>query len=159
MKTKVSSLDDLVSWRVGMETKGAKVVLTNGCFDLVHCGHLKNLQYSASLGDSLVVAVNSDSSVRTLKGPNRPLIDEVDRAELLGGFECVDKVVIFSEVRLTKVIERLRPDIYVKGGDYTVETLDRGERKALEDAGCEIFFFDLLEGRSTSSLFDRIKQT
>lgn len=152
---RVLGLDDLVAWRRGLRDAGETVALTNGCFDLVHVGHLRSLQHAASFADHLVVAVNGDDSVRQLKGPGRPICPEGDRAELLAGFRCVAAVTVFRELRLTHVIEALAPDVYVKGGDYTLETLDPGERRALEAAGTRIEFFPTVEGRSTTGLVEK----
>lgn len=159
LEEKVVNKEALVEWREIQRSLGHKVALTNGCFDLIHHGHLKNLQFSAGLADHLVVAVNGDDSVQTLKGKGRPLMPEEDRAALLAGFSCVSKVIIFPELRLSDMIRVMKPDLYVKGGDYTLETLDPSERKALEEAGAEIYFFPTLEGRSTSNLIRKIAES
>jgi rfaE bifunctional protein nucleotidyltransferase chain/domain len=138
--------------------KGKKLVLTNGCFDLLHTGHVRYLEESRRCGDALIVAVNSDASVRELKGPERPLNNELDRAEVLAALRCVDHVTIFSGKRVTDVIRSLRPAVYAKGGDYTLETLDAGERAALEEAGTEIRLLSLVPGRSTTSLLERARK-
>jgi rfaE bifunctional protein nucleotidyltransferase chain/domain len=137
---------------------GKKLVLTNGCFDLLHAGHIRYLEEARRLGDALIVAVNSDASVRELKGPDRPLNGELDRAEVLSALRCVDHVTIFTGKRVTEVIRALQPAIYAKGGDYTVETLDPGERSALEEAGTEIRLLSLVPGRSTTSLLERARK-
>jgi rfaE bifunctional protein nucleotidyltransferase chain/domain len=137
---------------------GKKLVLTNGCFDLLHAGHVRYLEEARRLGDALIVAVNSDASVRELKGPDRPLNMEQDRAEVLSALRCVDHVTIFTGKRVTEVIRSLQPAIYAKGGDYTVETLDPGERAALEEAGTEISLLSLVPGRSTTSLLERARK-
>lgn len=149
----VFSLEDLVAWRVG---QAGKVVLTNGCFDIVHVGHLRCLEYARSLGTTLVVAINSDASVRELKGEKRPYVNEEERAEMIAGLTCVDAVVIFSEKRLNKVISALKPDLYAKGGDYTLETMDQGEREELEECEAEIHFFELVAGKSTTNVVAEI---
>lgn len=153
--TRVFDFDDLVAYRDEAAKAGRRVVLTNGCFDLLHRGHAEYLRQSAALGDILIVAVNSDVSVRELKGPLRPLNSEGDRAYLLASLRCVDAVFIFPGPRLDAEIRRLRPDIYTKAGDYTPETLDPGERAALEETGTEIRILPFLEGRSTTSLIAR----
>ena len=158
-REKVLSEEDLISWRQYCAQKGERVVLTNGCFDLLHVGHLRCLEYAQSLGDHLVVAVNADSSVKALKGEGRPLISELERAELIAGLACVDRVVLFPDVRLTKIIERLSPDLYAKGGDYNLETMDQGERKALEGCGAEIAFFDIIADCSTTNILEKIQRT
>lgn len=131
------------------------VVTTNGCFDLLHVGHLRYLQAARQLGDMLVVALNSDQSVRQLKGSKRPILPEDERAELLAGLKCVDAVVIFDEPTPAGVLEAIRPDIHVKGGDYDKASLP--ETPVLEQIGATIRFVPLIEGRSTTSLIERIK--
>jgi rfaE bifunctional protein nucleotidyltransferase chain/domain len=147
--------DSLVAWRDAAASAGKRVVLTNGCFDLLHRGHAEYLRRSAGLGDLLVVAVNSDASVRELKGPPRPLNSEDDRAYLLASLRCVDAVFIFRGPRLDGEIRLLRPDIYTKAGDYTPETLDPGERAALDETGADIRILPFVEGRSTTTLIQR----
>ena len=139
--------------------QGKKLVLTNGCFDLLHTGHVRYLEEARSCGDVLIVAVNSDASVRELKGPERPLNNELDRAEVLAALRCVDHVTIFTSKRVTEVIRLLRPAIYAKGGDYTLETLDDGERAALEEAGAEISLLQLVAGRSTTGILERMQKS
>jgi rfaE bifunctional protein nucleotidyltransferase chain/domain len=118
MNDKILSADalTLVSKKY-REHEGKKLVLTNGCFDLLHVGHVHYLQAARALGDALAVAVNGDDSVRALKGESRPLNREADRAEVIAALECVDYVVIFPEIRVTRLLEQVRPSIYVKGGD------------------------------------------
>jgi D-glycero-beta-D-manno-heptose 1-phosphate adenylyltransferase len=151
------TLADLLIWRKSMREQGRRVVLTNGCFDLIHVGHLRSLEAAAANGDELVVAINGNQSVRQLKGIERPICDESDRANLIAGFSCVSKTVIFPEVRLDSVIRTLRPDVYAKGGDYSVETLDPDERNALLDGNTTIVFVPFVMNRSTSELIDRIR--
>lgn len=139
--------------------EGSRLVLTNGCFDLLHTGHVRYLEQARALGDALIVAVNSDRSVQELKGPTRPINSEQDRAEVLGALRCVDYVTIFDEIRVTEVIKQLAPAIYAKGGDYTIETLDSGERKALEEAHSEIRILSLIPDRSTTRLLSLLKTT
>ncbi len=138
-------------------SEGKRLVLTNGCFDLLHTGHVRYLQQARELGDILLVAVNSDQSVRELKGPDRPLNNASDRAEVLAGLRCVDYVTIFEGKRVTDVIRQLKPSIYAKGGDYTLETLDPEEREALQEVGTEIRLLSLVPGKSTTSLLERAK--
>ena len=135
-----------------------RLVLTNGCFDLLHTGHVRYLQQARELGDALIVAVNNDHSVRELKGPERPLNCERDRAEVLAALRCVDHVTIFEGMRVSEVIRSLRPAIYAKGGDYTLETLDPGERTALEEVGAEIRLLPLVPDRSTTGLLARARK-
>lgn len=131
-------------------------MVTNGCFDLLHVGHVRYLWRARQLGDALIVGVNGDSSVRTLKGEGRPLNSESDRAEVLAALESVNFVAIFPEMRATTFLQRARPAIYVKGGDYTPETLDEEERAALDEMGTETQIVRLETGYSTSSLIERM---
>jgi rfaE bifunctional protein nucleotidyltransferase chain/domain len=156
MKEKILDQARLVSKANALREQGGKLVLTNGCFDLLHVGHVRYLRAARALGDSLTVAINSDDSVRHLKGEGRPLNSESDRAEIVAALESVDYVVIFSEPRVTQLIEQVRPAIYVKGGDYTPNSLDRTERNALERVGAEIRILPLEPGRSTSTLIEKI---
>jgi rfaE bifunctional protein nucleotidyltransferase chain/domain len=146
-----------VARRAQWRTAGQKVVLTNGVFDLLHTGHLYFLQKARALGDAMIVALNSDASVRLLKGPLRPVQTEEERAYALAALACVDAVVIFREPRLTAEIRTLRPDVYVKACDYTVATLDPGEHAALEEVGTSIEFMPYLSGFSTTQLIAKIK--
>ena len=148
----VSELVELAVWRDEQVAVDKCVVLTNGCFDLLHAGHVSYLKEARELGDALVVALNSDDSVKELKGEGRPVHTAADRAEILCALESVDRVVVFEEARVTKVIEALRPQIYAKGGDYTVESLNAEERDALEKVGAEICILSLVPGRSTSQI-------
>ncbi len=139
-----------------LDKKGKKLVFTNGCFDLLHAGHVRYLQQARALGDALVVGLNSDASVRELKGPSRPLNRERDRAEVLASLRAVDGVVIFSDKRATGLIDAIHPHIYAKGGDYTPESLDPGERGALTKAGTEIKILSLVPGRSTTKIIEKM---
>lgn len=133
-------------------------MVTNGCFDLLHTGHLYYLQEASHFGEALWVLLNSDESVRLLgKGVGRPFQSEWERAYALAALAAVDGVVSFQTERLTKEIEALRPDIYVKGGGYSLETIDREEHTALEAVGADIRFLPLLEGYSTSGLVAKIQ--
>ena len=149
---KILCAAELCRIRDEMDARGEKLVLTNGCFDLLHVGHVRYLQAARKLGDALVVAVNGDGSVRTLKGPTRPVNPEPDRAEVLAALECVDFVTIFPEVRATALIRAVRPHIYAKGGDYTPDSLYREERDLLEAVGAEIRILPLVPGRSTTNI-------
>ena len=133
---------------------GNVVVTTNGCFDVLHLGHLRYLQAARQLGDLLVVAVNSDSSVRELKGENRPLVPEDERAEMLAGLECVDYVVIFPELTPIELLSELKPSIHVKGGDYKLEQLI--EREVVEENGGKVIVGLNVPGKSTTNLIEII---
>lgn len=130
------------------------VVTTNGCFDLMHVGHLRYLQAAKNLGDLLVVGVNSDNSVRELKGERRPLIPADERAEMLAGLDCVDYVVIFPELDPISLLSELKPDIHVKGGDYTIEQVI--ERQVVEENGGRVIVGLNIEGKSTTNVIQTI---
>lgn len=154
---KLHVLPAAIAWRGEQRAAGRRVVLTNGVFDLLHTGHLFYLKKARALGDALLIALNSDASVRALKGPSRPVQNEEQRAYALAALECVDAVVIFREPRLTAEIRALRPDAYCKAGDYTLEKLNPEERTALQEVGADIHFMPFLEGFSTTNLIARIK--
>jgi rfaE bifunctional protein nucleotidyltransferase chain/domain len=152
-----AGLPQAVAAREALRSQGRRVVLTNGVFDLLHTGHLYYLKKARALGDALFIALNSDASVKQLKGPLRPVQDEEQRAYALAALECIDGIVVFREKRLTAEILALRPDVYCKAGDYTLEKLDAGERGALQAVGTQIEFMPFLEGFSTTALIARIK--
>ncbi len=133
-----------------------QIVFTNGCFDLLHVGHLRMLETAKSLGDALIVGLNSDRSVRELKGPERPIIPEAERAEMLAGLAAVDYVVIFDEPTPLNLIKAIMPNVLVKGGDWTPETIVG--RAEVEDAGGEVVVIPLAEWYSTSGLIERIRK-
>ena len=159
LKTKILSLPALARRAAAIRGAGRKLVLTNGCFDLLHVGHVRYLTLARSLGDFLAVAVNGDDSVRALKGAGRPINRAEDRAEVLAALGCVDFVTIFPTVRATEVIAAVRPAIYVKGGDYTAETLDAEEDAALREAGADIQILPLTPGKSTTDTLARMRNS
>lgn len=156
LKEKIKSLDRALEWRGSLRQAGLRMVLTNGCFDLLHPGHVQYLAEARALGDALLVAINGDASVRALKGPDRPVLSQEDRAFVLAGQSAVDAVVIWPDSDMSDLFRALRPDLYVKGGDYTVETLDAGERKALTEVGARIRILSLVPGKSTTELLRRL---
>ena len=158
MNGKIISADELAVVSGTLRDQGKRLVLTNGCFDLLHLGHVRYLQAARALGDALAVAINGDESVRALKGEGRPLNRETDRAEIVAALGCVDHVVTFPEVRATRLLEEVRPSIYVKGGDYTRATLHPEEQAALEKIGAEIRILPFEPGHSTSALVERMKR-
>lgn len=158
VKTKILSFPELTRTAAAIREANGRIVLTNGCFDLLHVGHVRYLEQARGLGDFLAVAVNGDESVRALKGPGRPLNCAADRAEVLAALECVDFVTIFPELRATGVIRATRPAIYVKGGDYTLESLDAEEVAALKETGAEIKTLPLVTGKSTSRLIEKMQR-
>ncbi|MBB5039428.1 phosphoribosylglycinamide formyltransferase [Prosthecobacter dejongeii] len=139
-----------------LDAQGKKLVFTNGCFDLLHAGHVRYLNEARELGDAMVVALNSDESVRELKGPTRPINSENDRAEVMAALRAVDAVVVFGDKRATSLIETIQPHIYAKGGDYTVDSLNPEERAALDAAGTAIRILPLVPGRSTTATVQRM---
>lgn len=151
---KIKARTDLVPIIKRLKAEGAKIVFTNGCFDILHLGHVRYLKEAKKLGDVLAVGLNSDSSVRKLKGADRPYVSELERAEILASLECVDYVVIFSETRPDNLIKALRPDIHVKGGDYKTEDLP--ERHLVRSLGGKVVVIPPIKGRSTTSLIERI---
>lgn len=157
MKTKILSLEELARRSQEIRDAGGRLVLTNGCFDLLHVGHVRYLEQARALGDFLAVAVNGDESVSALKGPGRPINLAADRAEVLSALACVDFVTIFPSLRATNVIVMVRPAIYVKGGDYTVETLNSEELSAVTTAGGRVEILPLVPGKSTTDIFARIQ--
>ena len=154
---KVISAADLAACRDHLEHDGRRIVFTNGCFDLLHVGHVRYLQAARALGDALAVGVNADESVRALKGPGRPLNSADDRAEVLAALACVDYVTIFAEPRATHLIAQTRPHVYVKGGDYQLETLNPEEYAVLQSVGARIEFVPMVPGRSTTRTIERMQ--
>lgn len=149
---------ELAERRDLLRREGKRIALTNGCFDLLHPGHIFFLRGAAALADELWIGLNGDESVRALKGPARPVLGERERAFALGSLACVDAVFVFPEPRLAGEIRLLRPDVYAKAGDYELSRLDASERTALEECGTEIRFLPFLEGFSTTALIARVKE-
>ena len=154
MREKIKKREDLRRIVQDLKTKGNRIVFTNGCFDLLHVGHIRYLEEAKSLGDILLVGVNSDRSVREIKGPYRPILPEEERAEVLSGLECVNYVTIFDEPTPSNLISLLLPHILVKGGDWTKEATVGWE--AVEGAGGEVVILSFVEGSSTSHLIETI---
>jgi D-beta-D-heptose 7-phosphate kinase/D-beta-D-heptose 1-phosphate adenosyltransferase len=136
---------------------GKRVVFTNGCFDLLHPGHIRSLETARALGDVLVVGINSDESVRVLKGPSRPVIPAEERAEILASLECVDAVLVFDELTPQKVIAALLPDVLVKGGDWPGNQIVG--REEVEAAGGKVVLVDVVQGYSTSEILKKITRS
>jgi D-glycero-beta-D-manno-heptose 1-phosphate adenylyltransferase len=156
MRKKIVTAEQATALGKKMSEQGRKLVFTNGCFDLLHLGHVRYLEAAQALGDALLVAINGDESVRALKGEGRPLNRAEDRAEVIAALEYVDHVVIFPEIRATELLQKVRPAIYVKGGDYTKDSLNAEERAALEHIGTEIRILPFEAGHSTSGLLGKI---
>jgi len=153
---KILTRDELLSERARLRAAGKSLVFTNGVFDILHVGHVRYLAQARALGDALVVAVNSDASVRELKGPERPLTVENDRAEILAALEPVDYVTIFAELSPRSLISVLLPDVLVKGGDYALEQIHG--REEVESAGGRVVSLPFVEGASTSKIVERMKK-
>ena len=134
-----------------------KIVFTNGCFDIIHAGHVRYLTAAKNFGDVLIVGLNSDNSVRKLKGASRPVNNQADRAEVLLALKPVDYVIIFDELTAENLIAKVKPDIYVKGGDYTLDTLP--EAKIVQSYGGRVEFVKLVAGKSTSNIIKKIEAT
>ena len=156
MKAKTLSMDEMLKERERLRTEGARLVFTNGVFDLLHVGHVRYLAQARALGDALVVAINSDRSVRELKGPDRPVFAEAERAEILAALRNVDYVVVFDDISPRSLIGQLLPDVLVKGGDYQIGEIHG--REEVEAAGGRVISLPFVPGASTTSLLERMKQ-
>ena len=156
MSPKIVKLEELSDRCEKLRSAGKKIVATNGCFDLLHVGHVRYLQAARAFGDLLVVGLNGDRSVLELKGAGRPITTQSDRAEILAAFACVDFVTIFPDLRATKFLAAVRPAVYVKGGDYTPQTLDEEELAILKEIEAAIRLIPFEAGYSTSGLIEQI---
>ena len=145
--------EHIEAYAAALRAAGARVVFTNGCFDILHAGHVRYLASARAQGDVLILGLNSDASVRRLKGPSRPINNEQDRAEVVGSLAAVDAVVIFGEDTAKTLIAKVRPAVYVKGGDYTRETLP--EARIVEAYGGEVAFIPLVVGKSTTGIIEK----
>lgn len=155
---KVVSMERLPALLERERSQGRKIALTNGCFDLLHAGHAYYLEQAKALGDFLVVGVNSDRSVRQLNKPGAPAVPEQQRAQLLAALGCVDAVVIFDEPTAVELISAVRPDFYVKGGDYTIDTIVQEERRTAENLGAKVMILARAPSLSSTALRERAKQ-
>lgn len=154
---KLHTLDEALQAAAALRAEGKRIVMTNGCYDLLHPGHIVHLQQARDLGDALFVAMNSDRSVRELKGPNRPVYNETQRALALSALACVDVVLVFDALSPLQVMAALSPEVYVKGGDYTLDTINQEERALLESMGAEIHLLPMVEDFSTTGLIARLQ--
>lgn len=152
---KVLSKECLIKEIDELKKQNKKIVTTNGCFDILHVGHVRYLKQAKDLGDILVVALNADSSVRDLKGPTRPVNKEDDRAEVLANLISVDFVVMFAEQTPVDLLASIKPNIHVKGGDYDINTLP--EAKVIQENGGEVVFMPMVEGKSTTNIINKVK--
>jgi len=155
---KVKTLNELLEIVPRLQGEGKKVVWTNGCFDILHVGHITYLQKSRAAGDVLVLGINSDESVRRLKGPERPIVGERERSVILSAMTCIDYITVFEEESPLDIIRRLKPDVYAKGGDYTIDTIDQEERRVVEGYGGEIHLVPGVEGMSTTRIVEQIRK-
>ncbi|NJK92451.1 MAG: adenylyltransferase/cytidyltransferase family protein [Blastochloris sp.] len=155
-ESKHLELAQALTKRERLRAEGKVLVFTNGCFDLLHEGHVRYLEEARAEGDVLWVAINSDASVRRLKGPGRPVRAQARREELLSRLECVDAVLIFEEEHVTPLLLKLSPDLYAKGGDYNLGTIDPGLREALEKSCIQVRFLSQVPGISTTLLLEKL---
>lgn len=155
-REKILSHDSLEGWRRRLHDRGDVVVATNGCFDLLHIGHVEYLESARRLGDVLVVGVNGDASVRTLKGRDRPIFPEADRAAMVAALASVDAVAIFYETDALQFLKAARPSIYVKGGDYCLDTINQTERQWVETHGGRIVILAEVPGISTRRIIRQL---
>ena len=156
MKQKILSPDQLLGVRQGLRAAGKSLVFTNGVFDLLHVGHVRYLAEARALGDVLLVAINSDRTVRELKGEGRPITNESERAEILAALRQIDYVTIFDDISPRALITQLLPDVLVKGGDYNLDEIHG--REEVEAAGGRVVSLPFIEGASTSSIINRMKK-
>lgn len=155
---KLLTPETILPWRQAWRASGRRLAVTNGCFDLLHAGHVTYLEAARNQADALLVGVNSDDAVRGLKGPGRPVNTEQDRALVLAALESVDGVFIFRERDAVAFLELVQPDIYVKGGDYTIETVNQGERRLIERNGGQIVLLAHVPGKSTTKILEKMSR-
>lgn len=148
----------LAAWRETIRAQGRRLVVTNGCFDILHLGHVTYLEAARQQGDLLLVGVNSDAAVRELKGRDRPINLEADRAAIVAALACVDAVCIFEQRSALQFLTTAKPDVWIKGGDYTLDTINQDERRAVESAGGEVVILPLVPGKSTTKLLEKISR-
>lgn len=156
LRDKIIPFDRVATWREAMRTQGKRLVVTNGCFDILHAGHVTYLAAARALGDALLIGLNSDASVSALKGPGRPVNPEQDRATVLAALASVDGVCLFEEVDALRLLAEVKPDIYAKGGDYTIDTINQPERRLVEGFGGKVVILPGVPGRSTTNVLAKI---
>ena len=154
--SKITSRNELKAKIDRLKREGKKVVFTNGCFDILHAGHTRYLREARKLGDTLILALNSDSSVRSIKGPMRPIVPEAERAEVVAALDSVDYVTVFDELTPLELIEFLRPDVIVKGGDWAEQDIVGAE--AVRKWGGRVAIMPEIEGASTTNIIDKVLQ-
>ena len=155
-RDKILTFDDLPAWREHLRAAGKRLVVTNGCFDILHVGHVTYLEAARRQGDVLLVGLNSDASVRAIKGAGRPVNSERDRAVVLAALEAVDGVCVFSESDARRLLTVAQPDIYAKGGDYTLETINQAERRLVEGSGGRVVVLGGVPGHSTTGVLRKL---
>jgi D-glycero-beta-D-manno-heptose 1-phosphate adenylyltransferase len=155
---KILSSEAVSRWRSQIRERGKRLVVTNGCFDLLHAGHVTYLEEARSQGDALLVGVNNDAAVKELKGPTRPVNSERDRALVIAALQSVDAVLIFCERDAVDFLRQVQPDVYVKGGDYTLDTINQDERRLVESMGGRIALLPHVAGKSTTALLDKMSK-
>lgn len=155
-RDKIIPFTRVAAWRERMRAAGKRLVVTNGCFDILHAGHVTYLAAARALGDALLIGLNSDASVRQLKGAGRPVNSEPDRATVLAALAAVDGVCVFEELDALRFLAEVKPDIYAKGGDYTLDTINQPERQLIEAAGGKVAILPGVPGRSTSNVLAKI---
>jgi rfaE bifunctional protein nucleotidyltransferase chain/domain len=155
-RDKIIPWEKLPAWRDALRQRNQKLVVSNGCFDILHPGHVTYLESARNLGDALLVGLNGDDAVRQCKGPGRPVNTEADRAAVLAALESISAVCVFQEATALHFLARARPDVYVKGGDYTLESINQLERQVVENAGGRIVIVPYVPGKSTTALLKRI---
>ena len=155
-REKILDAEALPAWREALRAEGRTLAATNGCFDILHAGHVNHLQAARNEADTLIVGLNSDRSTTELKGPDRPIHTEADRASVLAALESVDAVFVFDDLRATNFLQIAQPDVYIKGGDYTVDQLPAEERAIIEAQGGRITVLGHLPGKSSTEIARRI---
>lgn len=156
---KILTPETLLPWRESLRQRGRRLVVTNGCFDLLHAGHVTYLEAAREQGDALLVGVNSDATVQGLKGPGRPVNSEADRALVLAALESVDAVLVFQERDAVAFLSQVKPDVYVKGGDYTLDTVNQDERRLMEKQGGRVVLLGHVPGKSTTAILQKMSGT
>jgi rfaE bifunctional protein nucleotidyltransferase chain/domain len=157
-REKILTWQTLPAWREGLRTAQKQLVVTNGCFDILHLGHVTYLEAARNLGDALLVGLNSDASVRAIKGAGRPINSQEDRATVLAALASVNAVCVFGESDAMSFLQKVKPDLYVKGGDYTIDTIHQPERRLVERMGGRVVVLAGVPGKSTSWLLDQLEK-
>ncbi len=154
---KLVSQNEIVNIVKTLQQKGKTIVTTNGCYDILHVGHVRYLQKTKEIADYSVIMLNSDNSVKKNKGDNRPINTELDRAEILCALSCVDYVVIFDEKSPCELLDKIKPDFHTKGADYTLETLPKEEREVIINNNIDVKFIEFVQGKSTTNTIEKMK--